>query len=244
MSSGFWISWYNLPADRTQEYLSWCHEAYIPKVLARRGVLGAGHYASVEKAPMPREGRLTATSDPDVPNGDRYILIFGASSPHVFVDPTPAEFHASLRDQDRAMLSLRQGERSNIMMVEGGVVGPEGKTRTDEMAFAPAIQIGSWNANDYRDEDEQSAWYARSRLPHSMSTLPGSIATRKLISVSGWAKHACFYEFTSIEARNRHYIEHEEASPEVAAWTDKIVRRLRHAPGSPNLAQRIWPPVD
>jgi hypothetical protein len=25
------------------------------------------------------------------------------------------------------------------------------------------------------------------------------------------------------------------------AWTDRVVRKLNHAPGSPNLAHRIWP---
>lgn len=243
MSSAFWINWCNLADARRDEYLAWLHDTYIPKVLARPGVLGAAHYASVEKPPMPRQGRLKATPDAAVPNGDRYILIFGAENPYIFVDPTPAEFHASLTERDRAMLALRVSERTNIMMEEGVVIGPEGKDRTDPMAFSAAIQLGSWNARDYRDEDDQAAWYARSRLPLCMGTMPGCVATRKLISVSGWAKHACFYEFTSIEARNENYMKHDETNPDMAAWTDRVVRRLDHAPGSPNLARRIWPPV-
>jgi hypothetical protein len=27
------------------------------------------------------------------------------------------------------------------------------------------------------------------------------------------------------------------------AWTDRLVRKLLHAPGSPNVAGRIWPPI-
>jgi hypothetical protein len=27
------------------------------------------------------------------------------------------------------------------------------------------------------------------------------------------------------------------------AWTDRVVRKLNHAPGSPNLARRIWPQI-
>jgi hypothetical protein len=27
-------------------------------------------------------------------------------------------------------------------------------------------------------------------------------------------------------------------------WTDDVVRKLVHAPGSPNLAARIWPVVE
>jgi len=35
MSSGFWITWCNLPDKGRDEYLSWMHGTYIPKVLAR-----------------------------------------------------------------------------------------------------------------------------------------------------------------------------------------------------------------
>ncbi len=244
VNPGFWITWCNLPEKGREEYLSWLHGTYIPKVLARPGALSAAHYASEAKTPMPREGRLKQTTDSTVPIGDRYILIVGGKNAHVFVDPTPAKFHGALPEQDRKMLAMRIGERSNIMMVEGQVYGPAGKNRTDDMAFSQAIQIGSFNAGSYEDEDELAAWYAQWRLPRSMGTLPGCVQVRKLVSISGWAKHACFYEFTSLEARNRHYISHENSNPEMEAWTDRVVRKLVHAPGSPNVARRIWPPVN
>lgn len=243
VSPGFWIAWYNLPAQGRDEYLDWLHGSYIPKVLARRGVQGAAHYQSEPAAPMPRAGRLKPTGDPSVPAGDRYILIFGGESPYVFVDPTPKAFHASLTETDRAMLAMRIGERQNVMMVEGEVRGPEGANRKNEMAFAPGIQIGSFYADSVDDDFELAAWYAQVRLPKSMGTLPGCIAVRKLVSVAGWAKHACFYEFTSVGARNANYVTHEDKNPEIEEWTDRVVRKLTHAPGSPNLAHRIWPPV-
>lgn len=243
MNTGFWITWCNLPDKGREDYLSWLHGTYIPKVLARPGVLSAAHYASEASAPMPREGRLKQTTDATVPIGDRYLLIFGGTSPYVFVNPTPAQFHAGLSEHDRRMLALRIGERSNIMMVEGQVYGPEGKNRADDMAFSPAIQLGSFNADSYQDEDELAAWYAQWRLPRSMATLPGCIQVRKLISISGWAKHACLYEFTSLAARNEKYVSHENSEPEMEAWTDRMMRKLVHAPGSPNVARRIWPPV-
>lgn len=244
LGAAFWITWYDLPAGRAQEYLAWAHGSYIPKVLARRGVRSAAHYASEEKPPMPREGRLKQTADPSVPTGDRYILVFGAERAPVFFDPSPAAFHAWLSAGDRDMLSLRRGERSNVMVVVDEVRGPAGGNRADDLLLSPAIQLGSFNADSYRDEDELGAWYAQWRLPKSMATLPGCVQVRKLVSVSGWAKHGCLYEFTSVEARNRHYPGHENANPEMEAWTDRVVRRLVHAPGSPNVARRIWPPVE
>ena len=59
------------------------------------------------------------------------------------------------------------------------------------------------------------------------------------MSIYGWATHACLYEFTSLEGRNRKYLEHENANPQMEAWTDSVVRMLVHAPGSSNVALRI-----
>jgi hypothetical protein len=82
-------------------------------------------------------------------------------------------------------------------------------------------------------------------LAHAGSSRkPGCVRVRKLVSVSGWAKHACFYEFTSVAARNQHFVYYESANPEMEAWSKKVVRGLIHAPHSPNLARRIWPPVE
>ena len=74
-----------------------------------------------------------------------------------------------------------------------------------------------------------------------MRNLPGCVAVRKLVSVSGWSKHAIFYEWTSVAMRNKIFVDHEKINPKMEEWTDKVVRKLVHAPGSPNLAERIWP---
>ena len=243
MTSGIWITWYNLPDKGATDYLAWLHGSYIPKVLARPGVLSAAHYASEIKAAMHHAASLKQTIDKKVPIGDRYILIVGAENAHVFLDPTPAVFHAALPDLDRKMLAVRIGERSNIMVVQGETYGPEGR-RSDDMSFSPAIQIGSFNAEAYQDEDDLGAWYAQWRLPRSMATMPGCVQVRKLVSISGWAKHACFYEFESLEARNTKYADHEKSTPEMLDWGLRVVAKLVHAPGSPNVARRIWPPVN
>lgn len=240
MSHGFWITWCNPPEEGREEYLSWLHGAYIPKVLARPGVLAAAHYASEAGSPLSKKIRLQQTTDSTLPAGDRSILIVGGESPHVFVDPVPAAFHARLPEADKRMLAMRTGERCNIMVMEAQVCGPEGKG-LDEMAFSPAIQLGSYNVSSYQDEDEVAAWYAQVRLPGSM--VPGCVRVRKLVSVSGWAKHACLYEFTSLAARNAMFVGRQGFSPEMQAWTERVVPKLIHAPGSPNVARRIWPPV-
>ena len=172
-----------------------------------------------------------------MPTGDRYILMFGGTEPHAFVNPSPHDFHASLGERDRAMLAKRVSERTNIMLQEARIDGPETK-ESEGMLPGPAIQLGSFNAGSYSDEEGLADWYARWRLP-SLKALPGCIRVRKLVSVAGWAKHACFYEFTSIEAREQHFVYYEKSRPDMVEWSTAAVRDTVHAPGSANIATRI-----
>lgn len=244
MDNALWISWYNLPEGGRDAYLSWLHETYLPGILNRAGFLWAAHYASVEKARVISshpEYPSRGTGDPSVPAGDRYILVFGAENANSFGNPVPSALHAALPDESRNMLAMRTGERINIMAEAARVEGPAAKEYRDGMALAPCIQLGSFNCA-YQDEEEMLAWYAQWRMP-AMARLPGCIRTRKLASVSGWAKHAILYEFVSLELRNQYYPVHERQHPDMKAWSDRMVLKLAHAPGSSNLACRIWPPI-
>lgn len=245
LDRAFWITWYDLPVEGRDAYLFWLHGTYIPKVQTRPGVLWAAHYASEENV-VPLGGGKGMVSrhvaDDSVPAGDRFILMFGAEEPHAFMNPSPREFNAGLPDQDRKMLAMRIGERVNMMLEEATVYGPEAKHPVADMAPSAGIQLGSFNAGSYEDEEEMAAWYAQSRLP-SLKNVPGFVRARKLVSVAGWAKHACFYEFTSVEARNEHFVYYQRSHPEMEAASRRIVGKLIHAPKSANLARRIWPPV-
>jgi len=237
-----WISWYDLPEGGRDAHLKWAHETYMPAMLRRPGFLWAAHFKTEDRpiqsgVPAGAPGRLRHTDDSSVPTGNAYVLLFGAETPHVFAHPTPHKLHAELSQNDQAMLGQRIGERVNIMIDEDRIGGPEAKRRKRTEALSPCIQLGSFNAGT-ADEDEILAWYAQWRLP-SMNRLPGCVGIRKLVSVSGWAKHGVLYEFVSLEARNKHFPDHEKANPEMDAWTDTLVRKLLHAPGSPIVAVRI-----
>ena len=245
LDRALWITWYDLPLEGRAEYLEWLHGTYIPLILAREGVRWAAHYASEERERIVPQGggkgRVERHAPPGVPAGYRFILMFGADDPYVFVTPPPARWHASLARVDRSMLGLRAGERSNIMIEEARVVGPAARTGAAETP-GPCIQLGSFNAVSPECEDEIAEWYAECRLP-SLVQLPGCIRARKLVSVSGWAKHAALYEFTSLNARDAHFVFYERAHPEMEAWSVRMVKNLVHAPNSSNVALRIWPPV-
>ncbi|HTE15247.1 MAG TPA: hypothetical protein VK642_09240, partial [Burkholderiales bacterium] len=159
MDRGLWITWYDLPATHRDAYFTWLHGAYIPQMLARPGVLWAAHYAA-ETDPMysGKQGRLTRTAYPSVATGTRFMLLFGGEEPHVFVNPTPMQFHASLPAPDRRLLALRSGVRSNILIEQARVIGPEAGTHPQ---LSPCIQLGSFNSASYLDEDELADWYAQ-----------------------------------------------------------------------------------
>ena len=241
MDRALWITWCNLPDDGRDAYLSWLHGSYIPQMLKRPGYLWAAHYASVAEGRLPRRtsGKKFNTTDPDVPKGDRFILLFGAEHSNIFGDPTPSEMHAALPETDRQMLARRIEPRMNIMVEAARVDGPELPHYRDGMALAPCIQMGTFQSR-WQDEEEALKWYAQWRMP-AMRKLKGCVRARKLASVAGWAKQSILYEFTSLEGRNHFIAEHEDGNAN-REWTDKVVASLTHAPGSANVAERIWPP--
>lgn len=241
MDRGLWITWCNLPEQGRDTYLSWLHGSYIPAMLKRPGYLWAAHYASIAETRLPRRtsGKKITTTDSEVPRGDRFILLFGGEDGNVFGNPTPSEMHAALPAADREMLAMRIEPRSNIMVEAARVEGPEHAQYKDGMNLAPCIQMGTFQSS-WQDEEEALKWYAQWRMP-AMRKLKGCVRARKLASVAGWAKQSILYEFTSLEGRNHFIAEHEDGNAN-REWTDKVIAALVHAPGSANVAERIWPP--
>ena len=246
MDRAYWITWYNLPEEGRDAHLKWAHDFYIPKVLARAGVLWGAHYASQPKGtftPLGGGGRISHKKDPEgVPKGDRFIMMFGAADPYVFANPGPREFHEGLMESERKMLAERLEARTNIMVEESRIYGPAANQPDPASTpAAPCIQLGSFNVGSYDEEEELASWYARWRMP-SLRNVQGCIRVRKLISVAGWAKHACFYEFASLKDREDHFVYYERSRPDMVEWSTRVVRDTVHAPGSANVALRIWPP--
>ena len=236
-----WITWYDLAQESRKPYLDWLHGSYLPALLGRPGYLWAAHYAGVERMQtIRRENAVENPAVAGVPRGRQFLLLVGATDANVFGTPSPQALHAALPAAGRNMLALRANVRENIMVEASRVNGPEEKAYGG-LTGAPCIQLGSFNCA-VADEEEMLAWYAQSRMP-AMEKLPGCIRTRKLASVAGWAKHAILYEYASLDARNKNYLALEDGNPQAKAWSDRMVPKLIHAPGSANLATRIWPAV-
>jgi hypothetical protein len=235
MDRGIWATWYDLPEHGQAEYLTWLHNIHIPDMLCRPGYLWAAHVQNIMTPEREQNihRRLIHTDDPSVPIGNQYLMLYGAESPHTFVDPSPTELVANMTAEARAIVSRRIAPRSCIFVEVARVDGPEVKRRAPGITPGPVVQLGSFNINALENEDEMSSWYARSRLPF-MAPMTGCVGARKLVSISGWAKHAILYEFISLEAVEKYFVDPDD-------WSRQVVKNLIHAPHSPSLGVRIWP---
>jgi hypothetical protein len=116
------------------------------------------------------------------------------------------------------------------------IAGPEVNTRAPGITPGPAIQLGSFNIDAVENEDVLGSWYAQVRMPR-LEKMKGCVGARNLISVSGWAKHAIFYEWISLESLHENFI------TEKIPRSRQAVKTLVHSPSSPSVGERIWPPV-
>lgn len=165
MDRGIWATWYDLSEDGRGEYLDWLHREHLPDMLRRHGYLWAAHVENIMSAERERASKTIKTADPGVPTGNAYLLLFGAESPHTFMDPPPAELAAATAAPARAMLSRRIAPRSAIFVEVARMDGPAVRQRAPGITPGPVIQFGSFNVNAIENEDGLEAWYARARLP-------------------------------------------------------------------------------
>lgn len=243
MDDGIWATWYDLPETGNDDYFAWLHDDYLPQLLHRPGYAWAAHYRVTGGGSRMQQihDRLKRPQTDDVPAGTQYLTLIGAASPQVFFKPAAIWKQQDEGGEAGRMLARRIGSRECVFCEQARVDGPEYACSTPGTTPGPAIQMGSFRTASVADEYDLGAWYAQYRLP-AMSQMPGSIRTRKLLSVAGWARHSVLYEFTSLEARQEHFQNHESLALDEKVWTSKIIGYTIHAPGSPSVASRIWPP--
>jgi hypothetical protein len=244
MDTGIWATWYDVPEQSRDLFLDWLHGSYLPELRQRPGYSWVAHYLNTHGGEAMRHVGDTILTRPEeeIGNGSQFLMLVGATSPHTFLTPSILEREESAKI--RNMLALRQGVRTAIFSEETRVNGPAIRHRAPGTAPAPAIQMGSFRVRSIEEEFDLGCWYAQYRLPH-MAQMPGSVASRKLLSVAGWAKHAILYEFTSLDARMQNFEEpHESLAVDPKEWTGRVVRYTVHTPGSPFVGQRIWPLVE
>ena len=220
---GIWAIWYDIAPGNRAEYLDWFHRVHIPEKLSRPGYRWAAHYE------LGHGGR-----------GTGYVALFGGDSTHTFLNPSPGQLATRQSPETRKFIGMRRNAAAGIFAEEIRIDGPQAATRGPGLTTAPVIQIGNFNAPSPQVEDDLGGWYAQERFP-LLTKLPGCVGTRKLLASVGAHKHAILYEFTSLEAREKHYAPLEAQARDPATWMGRVVPQLIHAPYSPAVGQRLWP---
>ena len=243
MDQGIWATWYDLPEEGRAEYIAWFHSAYLPELVMRPGYLWAAHYEVIPNAIRRSKGFYSPErkEGTDIGAGTNFLVLVGAAMPHVFFNPSLAQLEAQQSDETSKMLAQRIGSRTLILTEEARVDGPEINKRPTGTTPGPAIQMGAFTMKTIEDEFELAAWYAQDRLM-AMASMSGCIGTRKMVSVAGWAKHSILYEFMSLEEREKNFYQGLEGrAKKNQEWSVRVINSTIHAPGSPSVAQRIWP---
>ena len=245
MDSGIWATWYDLDEASRGEFLEWLHGEYLPSLEAIPGFCWVAHYENTGGGEAMRHVGANILTRPSesVGQGSQYVVLVGAPTPQTFFAPSVGEREAAQPQKARDMLDLRRGVRSAVFSEQTRTNGPAVGSRPEGGTPAPAIQMGSFRVRSVEEEFDLACWYAQYRLPH-MAQMPGCVAARKLLCVAGWVKHSILYEFTSLDARMQNFEEpHEALAVDPQEWTGRVVRYTIHAPGSPTVGRRIWPPL-
>lgn len=231
MDRGIWAIWYGIPAEHRADYLDWFHGVHIPDKLARPGYLWAAHYELV-RGHNDRDGADTA-----------YLALFGGRTTHTFLHPSPRQLLTRQSAETKRSMGMRRHSAACILAEEVRIDGPDAALRGPGLTAAPAIQLGNYNTASAEIDDDLGAWYAQERLP-LLAALPGCVGARKMLATVGAYKHAILHEFTSLELRERHFAPHEAEARDPATWMGRVRPNLTHAPYSPAVGRRIWPPTE
>lgn len=235
---GIFATWYDLADDDRARFQDWLHRSCLPALAADPRHLWVAHYENqAGKVQTVRFGSTHADVDTrEIPAGNQYLLLVGAASPHTFL--TPLVLDKALPG-DPAMAALMRHARHAIFVEEDRVDGPAAQ---EAPLPAPAIRFGTFNMKTPAGDFDAGRWYAQSRLP-AMGRAPGCVRSRKLACIAGWPRHGILYEFASPEMRTVCWasLKEERARNPEAFWT--IGPDTLHAPGSPTMGVRTWPPT-
>lgn len=242
MDRGIWATWYDLDEGDRDSFLAWSHSTYLPALASSRRYNWVAHYHDSEaiESETGVAGKMEqADASEDIPVGRQFLMLVGANSPHVFLDPLVLSREGGAHI-DGLMLSRRRNVRHAIFVEEASADGPSVGEVGSEYLPAPAIRLGCFRMRIPEDDFEAGEWYAQNRLPH-MAAAPGCVRVRKLLSVAGWAKHAILYEFVSADARRTIWnsLRADRNRDRDRFWS--IGPKTVHAPGSPTLGERTFP---
>lgn len=226
MDRGIWAIAYDIAAEHQAGYLEWFHGVHVPEKLARRGYRWAAHYE-------------LAASVSNAQNVTGYLALFGGDTAYTFLNPSPRQLLTRQSAETRRYMGMRRAPSAGIFTEEVRIEGP---AHSNDLTTAAVVRLEVFNASSVIVEDELGAWVAQECLPFA-AKFAGCARMRTLLATVGDYKHAVLSEFTSLAACHHHINQSEAAARETATPAATLAAALVHAPRSPAVGVRIWPPA-
>ena len=235
MDNAIWATYFDLDTSNREVFLEWTIEKYFPILQELIEPKWIGMYKSIHPGERFEKilNRLHKDTDVERASGSDYILLLGAETTRSFYDPSPRMIYEKMGNEDKQILDKRKNVKDVILTEEWRINGPESSKREVGTVPSRLIQMGRYDARE--NDDDLQEWYAQERML-GVSSTPGCIGARKMIVTNGTPRHSVIYEFVSFESREEHYVALEETE-----WTKYVHSYLLHPPGSPLVAERIYP---
>lgn len=236
--------WFDLADEDRDAHWAWMHSEFLPALQSAPGVAWVGHYdiiahparPYIEGAPAKQE-----TTDPSINTGWQNVVLTAGLTTNTFLGPNNGV--GVLHTQHGDALSTRQNHRAAIFIEELVVNGPEERAMPYGMGPPPAMQIGSFNTDTPEDAENLARWYRAERFPR-VSVSRGIIRGRKMLSVTGWAKHGVLWEGTELGPDDSSFEPRFIEADRNENWSGPhVLGYVTHSPGSPHAGRRVWPKV-
>ena len=203
--------------EHDAEFNRWYNEEHIPERLSAPGFLDGARYEALKGGP--RYLAVYELETADALNTDEYL--------RQSQNPTPWTLRMSPNVVGRSM----------VRNVYSQIYPAQSDSDTLGRGMAPALQIGRMDV-PANLEAKYNEYYDDVRTPGNLQ-IPGCQFVRRYHAVEGGPKYLTMYEF-----------EHEKV-PETLAWekqrgqdtmNEYIGGAYGHAPGSPGVYRRVFPP--
>lgn len=203
--------------EHDAEFNSWYNEEHLPERLSAPGFLDAARYEALR-------------------GGPRYLAVYELES----VDALHTEEYMRMSNNPTEWtkrMSPNIVGRGTVRNVYTQIYPAESDPHTLGRGMAPALQIGRMDVPQ-EVEAKYNEYYDTVRTPANLD-IPGCMYVRRYHAVEGDPKYLTVYEF-----------EHEKV-PETLAWEKQrgldtmhqyIGGVYGHAPGSPGVYRRVFPP--
>ena len=199
------------------EFNAWYNEEHIPERLSAPGFLDAARYQATK-------------------GGPRYLAVYELESAAAMQTAEYRRQSQNPTDWTKRVSPTVIG-RGTVRNVYTQMSPAESDPDTMGRGMAPALQIGRMDVPP-EIEAKYNDYYDNQRTPRNL-TVPGCLFVRRYHAVEGGPNYLTMYEF-----------EHEKV-PETQAWNERrgqdnmhsyIGGTYGHAPGSPGVYRRIFPP--